>query len=109
MKQFYVYSISINDEVRYVGRTEDLDKRELSHLKDCYYPKSAHYNKQFYQYVRTIYPTKDSAANALFLTPVGVFDTLAESKKWEAYLILKDYFTDKKLLQSVPKITDKRW
>jgi len=101
---FTVYSISINGLIRYIGRTSNLKVRTRQHRNACYNPNHKEYNKQFYQEFRKIYPEKRD----IILTPIKTFNSKTDSKRYELYLILHNYFFEKdNLFQRIPNISDK--
>lgn len=83
-KDYNVYSIIINGEILYIGRTDNLHRRELQHRNDFKKGK----DKELYNYLRSINYTKP-----IELTYICSFPTLTDSKRYEAFLILSNYFT----------------
>jgi len=102
-KIFTVYGIEICGIQVYIGRTNNLHRRQLQHNNICYNENNKQYNKDLYKYIRKIYPTKTKFK----LTPIKEFNKLVEAKRYEMYLILTNYFSDNpKLIQKVPSISD---
>jgi len=104
MKKYTVYSISIDNTIRYIGRTVNIINRSKQHKASCYNSANKEYNKEFYKYYRNFYPIKQD----IVLTPIRTFKNKAKSKRFELYLILDNYFNSKdKLYQRIPNISDK--
>ena len=97
--EHYVYQIKINNVVRYIGRTNDLDDREKQH--NYQFRKGT--SKKLYDYIRTI-DFKDD----IILEPIYIAKSKVEAKRFEMYTILWYYFEiDKKQLkQNIPNIKD---
>jgi predicted GIY-YIG superfamily endonuclease len=95
---FWIYRIDIDKKTRYIGYTEDIDRREKQHNYLCF---SAGKNKELYNNIKKLSKTK-----TITLTPIKTFRTKVEAKRYECFLILNDYFTKKELWQRVPRITD---
>jgi len=89
--------IKVNGVVRYIGRTNDLERREKQHNYLCFKKQT---KKQLYQEIRN-YPITD-----IKLQRVKSFQSKVDAKRWECYLILNDYFGKKLLWQRVPRISD---
>ncbi len=90
---YFVYEIEIDGVVRYVGMTNNIHRRELEHHRA--YKKGD--GKYFYKQIRL------SAPEAIItLTSIKEFTNKGDCKRYEAYLILEDYFTNKNLWQSFP-------
>ena len=95
---FWIYRIDIDKKTRYIGYTEDIDRREKQHNYLCF---SKHKKKQLYDNIK-----RHTKATTITLTPIKTFRTKVEAKRYECFLILSDYFTKKELWQRVPRITD---
>lgn len=89
----YVYEIKIDGKTRYIGYTDNLNRREKQHIRD--YKKGD--NKYLYKMTRETSPETIYKLNI-----VKEFNNKGDGKRYEAYLILKDYFTKKELWQSFP-------
>jgi len=97
----YVYEIkNENLETIYIGRTNDLDRREKEHNRNCFNKKVI--KKELYKYIRN-----ETNIKFIKLYPVGIFKTKIEAKRFEMLLILQDFFGNKKLKQKVPSISDR--
>jgi len=106
---YYVYEIRIKGVTRYIGYSNNLDEREKTHIYNCYNSNSKQYKKEFYSFLREIYPDKIEGIKQLILVPIYESKNKAECKKFEAFMILTDYFGNKNLKQSVPKLSDKQF
>lgn len=95
--KIYLYQIIINGVIRYYGRTNNLKTREYQH--NYHYKKGK--DKELYNNLRL------ENANYIYLECISEFKNITESKRYECYLILKDYFTNKELWQKVPNISDR--
>lgn len=106
---YTVYQFSINSEVLYFGRTNDPVRRLKEHQSICYSPNHASHNKTFYKHWRILYPEKQSGVEALKIAfkEVRVFKKLVDSKRFELYCILSNYFNGWTLKQRIPNISDK--
>jgi len=94
---YVVYEIRYENERVYVGYTgRTLTKREYEHN---YQMRKG--NK------RTIYKFMRNKDSEIKLKKLKTFKTKTEAKRWECYLILKDYFNENKLLNKVPNISDR--
>ena len=93
----WVYRIEIAGVTRYVGYTQDIDSREKQHNYLCF--KKAK-KKVLYNNIRM------TNTREIKLLPVKTFPTIIEAKRYEAYLILNDYFNKKELWQHIPRIRD---
>jgi len=96
-KRFYVYTISYNSWVIYIGMTDSIKRRETQH--NYLYKKNK--VKDLYDYLRL-----KNFEDRIELKPVKVFDTRVEAKRYECMLILQDHFSSKLLKQKVPNIMD---
>lgn len=93
----WVYEIVINNERRYIGRTNDIRRREYEHNRQ--FKKG--YNKLLYKNLSKIY-----TEHQIELKPIKTFLRKTDAKRYECFLILQDYFNNKKLWQSIPRIGD---
>jgi len=107
--KYKVYQIEISPELIYYGRTNDSERRLKEHIYHCNNPKSKQHNKQLYIEIRNIHKDDESALNCLKSGFKVIFEykNKADSKRKEIYLILDRYFNNKKLIQSIPKISDR--
>jgi len=95
-----VYSITINDTIRYIGKTtiERIDIREKEHNSS--FKKGD--KKQLYDYLRKI-----NFSGELKLEPIYLCKTKLEAKQYECYTILYFRFNFfKQLQQKTPNISD---
>lgn len=93
-KEYVIYKIEKNNEIIYIGLTCDIKRRQKQHS----YLFKKGYKKELYDFIRTL-DDKD-----IILIPIRSFKTKTDGKRYEMYLILYYYFSDKKLKQSVPSI-----
>jgi hypothetical protein len=96
---YLVYNIIHNGKVVYVGRTTDLRVRERRHNLD--YRKGL--NKELYNYLR------DEGVETIKLNLIVEYKEKVQSKRFEMYLMLINYFeNDMKLTlkQRIPNISD---
>lgn len=89
---YYVYRLIHEGETLYIGRSKQPSIRYKQHLKGIASKPSLLYD---HCRLNNIVPT---------MIIDREFKTLADSKRWEMYLILKDYFTVGKLHQHIPNI-----
>jgi predicted GIY-YIG superfamily endonuclease len=97
-KRFYVYTISFNKWVIYVGLTDNIRRRETQHN----YLYKGGKVKDLYDYLRL-----QNFTERIELKPIKVLDTRVEAKRYECMLILQDHFSNKLLKQKVPNIMDR--
>lgn len=95
---YYVYIIKISGIIRYVGYTYNLEERQKQHNYLCFKKQT---NKKLYKEIRNLEKIK-----FIKIEKIKTFKSRVEAKRWECYMILKDYFNKKSLWQNVPKITD---
>ena len=95
IKNNWIYCIVIKGKIRYIGMTNDINKREAQHrlnLKknkdNLLYKNIKHYNIDV----------------ELTLTPIKSFNNRSDAMRYEAYLILKDYFSDRHLWNKPPRV-----
>ena len=89
----YVYSIKIGGVIRYIGVTDNITRREKEHIR------GAKKGQGKYLYVRI----KENAPEEIIsLSIVNQFNNKGDAKRYEALLILQDFFGEKKLWQSFP-------
>ena len=90
---WFIYCIIIEDKMRYIGITNNIKKREYQHNYDCYKQRRS---KDLYNNVRPL-------NIKLELNVLKIFNNKVDAERYEAYLILKDFFTQKSLWQAAPK------
>jgi predicted GIY-YIG superfamily endonuclease len=90
---FFVYEIVIGGVRRYVGYTNNIKRRQSQHVRD--YQKGS----PKYLYLMT---AKTAPKTIYQLNVLRQFPNKGDAQRYEAYLILKDYFTKKELWQSFP-------
>ena len=90
--RYYVYEIVIAGERRYVGITNDVKRRQTQHRTGL-----KKQDKYLYRKIREAAPE-----TAISLAVIAEFDNKGDAARWEAKLILDDYFSGKKLWQSFP-------
>jgi predicted GIY-YIG superfamily endonuclease len=98
----YVYKIEYGGEVVYIGRTNNLTRREKEHnrfLRSPENPKTK--SKVLYQFLL------ESGCNSVKLVLIKEFKNKVESKRFECLLILLDWFSGRRLKQKVPNISDR--
>jgi predicted GIY-YIG superfamily endonuclease len=93
----YIYKIVIDKIIRYIGITENLERRQYQHNNLL----NKDNNKELYKQLKAINISK------IKLIEIKQVKDKQEAKRYECLLILKDYFNKKQLWQSVPHITDK--
>lgn len=96
MKNNYtVYTISVNDEVVYVGMTKDLKRREKQHRYS--YRKGV--SKELYSYFSSISLKEEEIV--LEVVKTNLTERMAECL--EVYIILSYYFNNQPLKQCLPR------
>jgi predicted GIY-YIG superfamily endonuclease len=95
--KYHVYQIEIEGVVRYIGRTNDLHRRELEHKRGL----KTGFNKELYNHIRLEFGEE---YDGLELKLVRSFKKKVDSKRYETYLILENYFSGWTLLQSIPPL-----
>jgi len=107
--KYIVYSITVNEFI-YFGHTNNPNNRITQHIYSCYsnLPKNLAYDKQFYKMVRYIYPNKDNGSIALKrgFNLISGYNSKADAKRKEIYLILERYFSNEPIYQKIPNISD---
>lgn len=96
---YYVYKILIDNQIRYIGYTKDMAIREKQHNYLCF---TARKNKILYNNIRKDFPN----IKQIKLKLVKRLPDKLTAKRYECLLILTDYFSQRKLWQRVPRITD---
>jgi len=90
---YFVYEIVIDGVRRYIGMTDNLKRRQSQHRRDYIKGK----DKYLYKQIRLSAPQSEITLNT-----IKEFTNKGDCKRYEAYLILKDYFSNKNLWQSFP-------
>jgi predicted GIY-YIG superfamily endonuclease len=99
---FIVYEIKYDNNTVYIGRTNNLNRREKEHNRFLRRPDNDKTKrKPLYQFLL------ESGCNQVKLSLVKEFKTKVDAKRYEMLLILLDYFGDRKLKQKVPSISDR--
>lgn len=93
---YIVYQITFNDEIIYIGRTNNIKRRQSEHNTRL---KSG-YKKDVYTFL------KEKGISNISLQPIKEFKTAVDAKRYEMLLILQDYFSSNVLKQKVPQIKD---
>lgn len=93
---YIVYKVKIMDSIRYIGYTNDIKRRQYNHN----YLLKKGKKKILYDELRKL------NILSIELLPIKYFKTKVEAKRYECLLILNDHFTNKQLLQKVPRISD---
>lgn len=96
---YFVYEIEIAGTTRYIGYTENPQKREKQHNYLCYKKNKS---KQLYQKIRD----NHNDVLEIRLAVVKEFKSKIDAKRWECLMILEDYFNERRLWQQVPRISD---
>lgn len=96
---FWVYRIDIDKKTRYIGFTDNIERRQKEHNGLCF-GKS---QKKKILYANT---RRFSDASSFTLIPIKTFRTKTEAKRYECFLILHDWFSGAHLWQRVPRISD---
>lgn len=96
---YTVYTINYQSVPVYIGHTNNLKRRTYQHNYDCY---KKQVKKPLYDWIR-----QQGIAEQIHLIPIKSFKTKTDAKRFETYLILQDYFEEKKLKQKVPSISDR--
>lgn len=94
---YKVYTIEVNSQVTYIGRTIDIKRRQTEHNRHFKTGKT----KELYDYLREI-----AFESKIELIQVAEFKSKTDAKRYEMFLILQDYFGVKVLKQKVPQIKD---
>lgn len=89
---YYVYCIKIDGVIRYIGFTDNLKRRFTQHKLGF---KRADKKLIYKRVSEMVEPTIE-------FEMIREFENKGDAKRWEAYLILKDYFKNKQLWQSFP-------
>ena len=95
--EYYVYKIIIDRITRYIGRTNNIDRRTKEHN----YRYKTGLDKPLYNFLRSTQFDKDIKLQIVYKSK-----NKTDAKRKEMFLILKDYFSKKQLIQKVPRISD---
>lgn len=93
---YYVYSIKIDGRRRYIGMTNDIKRRAAEHNRDS---KAPNPKRKFYKMVQKNHPDAK-----LTLDIMATYDSKLAASRYEAYLILDDYFNRGDLWNKPPVI-----
>lgn len=93
---YTVYKIEIDNIVRYIGHTNNLKRRQTQHN---YLLKKG--------VKKDLYDNISDKSTKITLIPMREFKSKVDAKRYECLFILTDYFTQKKLWQKLPKISDR--
>jgi predicted GIY-YIG superfamily endonuclease len=94
VKKNWIYCIIIEGKIRYVGMTNDVNKRQNQHRLNLKKKKDNLLYRNINYYNIDV---------ELTLTPIKSFDNRSDAMRYEAYLILKDYFSEKQLWNKPPR------
>jgi predicted GIY-YIG superfamily endonuclease len=90
---YYIYEILVSGKRRYIGYTDNLIRRQKEHIRD--------YKKGSPKYLYKM--TRENSPETIYeLRIVREFTNKGDAKRYEAYLILHDFFNNKELWQSFP-------
>lgn len=95
--KYVVYKVTIDGTIRYIGYTCNLKQRQSQHNQLYKSGKK----KILYNNLR-----RRKHEGDLKLEVLKTFTTKTRAKRYECYLILKDYFTKNELWQRIPRISD---
>lgn len=93
---YIVYSIEFKGQVIYIGRTNNLKRRQQEHNRAIKNGKG----KEVHIYCI------DNGLESIILIPLKEFKSKVDAKRYEMFLILTDYFGGRCLKQKVPQIKD---
>ena len=96
--KWFVYKVEIDDIVRYIGFSGDIIRREKNHNYLCFKRLD---KKILYEKIRS-----ETHSKEIKLQVIKEFSKETDARRYECFLILKDYFAKKQLWQKVPQITD---
>ena len=94
----HVYSILYNSHCVYIGRTNNIKRRQSEHKRAFKNGKK----KLIYDFLREM-----NYDGEIELTILKSYSSKTEAKRMEMFLILSDHFGQKKLKQVVPSIRDR--
>jgi len=96
-KVYFVYSILYRNKCIYIGKTNNIVKRRYQH--QTAYRKGA--DKELYNYLRSV-----NYDGSFDLVIIQIFSDEKEAIRYEAFLVLRDYFSGtRQLMQSIPNIS----
>lgn len=93
----WVYEIIVEGKRRYVGRTNNMRRREAEHRRHFKLGTKKH----LYDEMRKL-----KLEGEIVLNPIKSFKKKIDAKRWECLLILNDYFNGGELWQKCPRIGD---
>ena len=94
----HVYSILYKNHCVYIGRTNNIIRRQKEHIRAFKRGKK----KLIYDFLREMNYEGD-----IELIILKTYKSKTEAKRMEMFLILQDHFGQKKLKQQVPNISDR--
>lgn len=92
-KKYSIYKIKVGGITRYIGYTDNLIRRQKEHIRDY----KAGKDKYLYRMTRESLPE-----TTYELLLIKEFSNKGDAKKYEALLILLNYFGERTLWQSPP-------
>ncbi len=95
---YWIYGIKIMGQLRYIGITKDLERRQKEHNHLCFVKKWK--KKILYKEILL------TDIKFIKLHIIKKMPNKLEARRYECLLILKDHFGGKKLWQKVPRISD---
>jgi predicted GIY-YIG superfamily endonuclease len=90
---YYVYEVKVSGIRRYIGMTNDIKRRQIEHRRDFVYNSK----KELYKKIKM-----SGVSEPITLEMVASFENKLEAERFEAYLILDDYYKRKNLWQKKP-------
>lgn len=90
---FYTYEIKINGQKRYIGMTSNIERRKKEHSKAALAEKP---KKLLYKKMQELENPEIEYAI------IAEHEKKSDCARYEAMLILQDYFAEKELWQSPP-------
>lgn len=97
-KEFFIYNIQYFGKVLYIGQTNNIKRRESQHNRNL---KNPNKNQEIYKYLREL------GAKEIKLTLLETYSNRVTAKRRECFLILQDYFSEHKLKNKIPNISDR--
>ncbi len=91
--EYSIYNIKIDGKVRYIGMTKNPKTRERQHIR--LYEKGD--TKYLYEMIR-----QRGIIKEIKIEVIKSFSKKSDAAKYEALLILQDFFNKKQLWQSYP-------
>lgn len=90
----YVYQIKFSGIIRYIGITTNPKLREQQHKRGV----KSNLKKLLYQNIYHYHPNEE-----IILEVIKTYKTKGDATRYEALLILQDYFSNNNLWQSPPR------